>query len=274
VKKKKKRKKKSHIRMNCKHWKKEQTKDKDQKETTIVVDDEEVVVLSVQEQKCEHVDNNDDECVVDSAATHCVVRTKELFTTYKVGGFATVKMGTTSYSKIVGIGDVCIKTNVGCTVMLKNVRHVLDLHFNLISIPAMDWAGYCNHLDNGRWKLTKGPLVVAIWCICCGLYNTCVKTCKKKFNAVETIEKTPQLRVMVNSVAPKSVKFSLPDNATNGGAICDKEYRDGKPATCDDDEVKDSKDLEQGEQTPTLEMVEPYEKRSTGERFKDRSKNI
>ena len=54
--------------MNCKHWRKEQTEDKDQKhdnekDTTVVVDDEEVVMLSVQEQKCEHVDNNDDEWV-------------------------------------------------------------------------------------------------------------------------------------------------------------------------------------------------------------------
>ena len=186
-KKKKKKKKKSHIRMNCRYWKKEQTKDKDQKDTTTVMDDEEVVVLLVQKQKCEHVDNNDDECVIDSAATHCVVRTKELFTTHKAGGFATIKMGTTSYPKIVGIGDVCIKTNVGCTVMLKNVQHVLDLCFNLISTPAMDRVGYCNHLDKGRWKLTKGPLVVAIGCICCGLYSTRVKTCKKKFNAVETV---------------------------------------------------------------------------------------
>ena len=32
-----------------------------------------------------------------------------------------------------------------------------------------------------------------------------MKAYKKKFNAVGTIEKTPQLRVMVNSVAPKRV---------------------------------------------------------------------
>ena len=102
------------------------------------MDDEEVVVLLVQEQKCEHVDNIDDEWVVDSVATHNVVCTKELFTTYKVENFGTVKMGNTSYSKIVGIGDVCIKTNVGFTVMLKNVRHVPDLCFNLISTPVMD----------------------------------------------------------------------------------------------------------------------------------------
>jgi hypothetical protein len=123
--------KKGHIRMNCRHWRKEQTEDKDHKHddekgTTAVVDDKEVVVLSIQEQKCEHVDNNDDEWVVDSAATHHVVRTKELFTTYKAKDFGTVKMGNTSYSKIVRIGDVCIKTNVGFTVMLKSVRHVPD----------------------------------------------------------------------------------------------------------------------------------------------------
>ena len=118
--------KKCHIRMNCRHCRKEQTGDKDQKrddekDTTVVVDDEEVVVLLVQEQKCEHVDNNDDEWVVDLVATHHVVHTKELFTTYKAENFGTVKMGNTSYLKIAGIGDVCIKTNVGFTVMLKNV---------------------------------------------------------------------------------------------------------------------------------------------------------
>jgi hypothetical protein len=48
-------------------------------------------------------------------------------------------------------------------------------------------------------------MVVARGRICCGLYKTHVKAYKKKFNAVGTIEKTPQLRVMVNSVAPKRV---------------------------------------------------------------------
>ena len=92
-----------------------------------VVTDEKVVVLSVEEQKCEHVANNDDEWVVDSEATHHVIRTKDFFTSYKAGDFGNVKMGNTSYSKIVGIGDVCIKSNACCMVMLKDVRHVPDL---------------------------------------------------------------------------------------------------------------------------------------------------
>ena len=114
------------------------------------------------------------------------------------------------------------------------------------------------NLPNDLWLLQEGAFVAI-------LYRTQVKAYKKKFNAIGTIENTLQLKVMVNSVAPKRVEFSLPNSATDGGAICDEECRDGKPATCDEDELKDSKDLEQKEQAPTLEMVEPHEKRSTGE---------
>ena len=67
---------------------------------------------------------------------------------------------------------------------------------------------------------------------------------------------------MTNSVAPTRVKFSLPDSATDRG---DEDYEDGKSATRDNDEVKDSKGLEQGEQPFTLEIVKPHEKRSIGE---------
>ena len=38
--------------------------------------------------------------------------------------------------------------------------------------------------------------------------------------------------------------------------------------------LKDSKDLEQGEPAPILEMVKPHDKRSTGECQKESSKNI
>jgi hypothetical protein len=73
---------------------------------------------------------------------------------------------------------------------------------------------------------------------------THVKACKNKFNVVKVIEKTVQLRVEVNCVVTKGVKFSLYDSATDEEVICDEEYKDGKPATCDNDKVKDYKDLE------------------------------
>ena len=118
-------------------------------------------------------------------------------------------MGNSSYSKIVGIGDVCIKTNVGCMLILKDVLHVPDLRMNVFSTLAMDRAGYCNYLGNGIWKLTKGTLVVVSGHACCGMYRTYVKTCKKKFNEIKNFENAPQMRVGIKGVDTKNVKFSL-----------------------------------------------------------------
>ena len=95
-------------------------------------------MLSLEEQKCEHVAKNDVEWIVDSTASHHVIFTKGLFTTYKARDFGTMKMGNSSYSKIVGIGDLCIKTNVGSTVMLKDVQHVPNLRMNVFSTLTID----------------------------------------------------------------------------------------------------------------------------------------
>ena len=70
------------------------------------------------------------------------------------------------------------------------------------------------------------------------------KACKTKFNAIKAIKKTPKLQVKVNCVVTKGVKFSIYDSATNEEAIFDEEYKDDKLATCDNDEVKDSKGCE------------------------------
>ena len=73
----------------CWHWNKKQNKGKyekndSEKNTTAVVIDEDVVVLSIEEQKCEYVANNDVEWVVDFAAPTilslrrgCLLRAKQ-----------------------------------------------------------------------------------------------------------------------------------------------------------------------------------------------------
>ena len=75
---------------------------------------------------------------------------------YKEKNFGAMKMGNSNYLNIVEIGDVCIETSVGNTVILKVVQHVLDLKMNVFSTLAMDRAAYCNYLGNGRWKLLRG----------------------------------------------------------------------------------------------------------------------
>ena len=138
---------------------------------------------------------------------------------------------------------MCIKTNVGYMLIFKNVRHVPDLRMNVLFTLALDRAGYSNHLGNGRWKLCKGLLVIAKGLVCCGMYKTHVRACKKKSNAIKVYEKTPQLRVNINGVTTKRVKFSLPESDLNEKVIFDKKYHDARK----NDEVKDHEGLEQGE---------------------------
>ena len=75
--------------------------------TTVIADG--AMVLSIEEQKCEHIVNNDVEWVVDSATPHHIISMKGLFTMYKVGGFGIVKMSDSSYSKIVELVMYALK---------------------------------------------------------------------------------------------------------------------------------------------------------------------
>ena len=102
------------------------------------------------------------------------------------------------------------------------------------------------------------------------MYRTHVRACKKKSNAVKDFEKTPQLRVDINGVAAKRVKFSLPESDLNEKVIFDEKYRDARK----NDEVKDHEGLEQGEQYPLLEIVEPLERRCLEEHQAVNFKNI
>ena len=53
------------------------------------------------------------EWVVDTIVSYHATPNRELFSTYKARDFRCVKMGNTVDSNIVGIGDICIQTNVG-----------------------------------------------------------------------------------------------------------------------------------------------------------------
>uniref|UniRef100_A0A2N9GSR4 Integrase catalytic domain-containing protein n=1 Tax=Fagus sylvatica TaxID=28930 RepID=A0A2N9GSR4_FAGSY len=101
-------------------------------------------------------------------------------------------MGNKSYADIVGIGDICVETNTGYTLKLKDVRHIPDMRLNLISVSVLDKEGYESHLGNGKWKLFKGSLVFARGKICCTLYKTQVKLCRDVVNAAQD-DSTPDL---------------------------------------------------------------------------------
>jgi len=51
--------------------------------------------------------------IIDSGATLHVTPWKEFFTSYTFGDFGVLKRGNDGVSIVIGVGDVCLQTNIG-----------------------------------------------------------------------------------------------------------------------------------------------------------------
>lgn len=72
-----------------------------------------------------------------------------------------VKIGNDGNSKIAGIRDIVLITSWGYRLVLKNIRHVLDICLKLLSMRVLYEEGYYSVFGDGKWKLTKKSLVAA-----------------------------------------------------------------------------------------------------------------
>ena len=59
--------------------------------------------------------------VVNSGVSYHLTTNWKCFSSYKVGDHGVVKMGNEGACQIVGIGDVCLTTSIGCKLLLKEV---------------------------------------------------------------------------------------------------------------------------------------------------------
>ena len=88
--------------------------------------------------------------MIDSGATIHVMSQKEFFSSYTPGNFGIVRMGNENFLKISSIGDVCLETENGTQLVLKDVRHIPDMRLNLISTSRLDGEGFCNAFFDGK----------------------------------------------------------------------------------------------------------------------------
>jgi len=56
----------------------------------------------------------------------------------------------TKYQAIVGVGDITMTTNTGCKLVLRDVIHVTNMRFNLISARKLDDVGLANYFGGGN----------------------------------------------------------------------------------------------------------------------------
>ena len=136
------------------------TKKQEEKNTTAVVSKEDLLYL-VGEGNILNIACDDSSWIVDSGASFHVTPHGSFFSSYQSGDFGTVQMGNQDMSKIVGIGNITLTTSTGRKLILKDVRHVPTMRLNLISAGKLDNAGLMNYFGEGKWKLTKGSLVMA-----------------------------------------------------------------------------------------------------------------
>ena len=123
--------------------------------------------------------------MVDTAASFHITARRDFFSSYTSGSFGWVRMGNEAKCEIVGMGDVELETSIGCKLIMKDVRHVLEMRFSLIFIGKLDDEGYHSHLGEGKRKLTKDSLVLAKGKKNNTLYKTEARLVKGEVNFVE-----------------------------------------------------------------------------------------
>jgi hypothetical protein len=152
------------MKRECRKFKKEQLKEKgeeqkEEKDTTVVALDGDVVFAF--DEAYANITCDESRWVVDTAASFHINPHRDFFSSYTSGHFGWVRMRNEAKCKIVGMGDIQLETDIGCKLILKDVRHVPEMRFNLISIGKLDDEGYHNYHGGGHWKLSKGSLILA-----------------------------------------------------------------------------------------------------------------
>ncbi|CAA0823452.1 Uncharacterized mitochondrial protein AtMg00300 [Striga hermonthica] len=80
---------------------------------------------------------------------------------YTAGDFGVVYLADNKPLKIIGKGDVQIKSANGSCWTLGDVRHIPGLKRNLISVGQLDNDGFHTMFGDGKWKVSRGAMTLA-----------------------------------------------------------------------------------------------------------------
>ena len=130
---------------------------KENKDIAAVASDGDTIIVC--DDACVNLACKDFTWVVDTTTLFHITARKDFFSSNTSGSFGWIRMGNEAKCEIVGMGDIELETSIRCKLVLKDVRHVPEMSFSLISIGKLDDEVYHSHLGEGKWKLTKGSLV-------------------------------------------------------------------------------------------------------------------
>ncbi|KAJ0904157.1 putative RNA-directed DNA polymerase [Helianthus annuus] len=142
---------KGHVKNGCPDPKKEDGK---QHVNSVVSDESDGDVLVCCEESI-------DSWAMDSGSSFHAMHSGETMVNLKKGDFGKVRLANGHVLNVTGMGDVNLKTPLGTTWNLKNVRVIPGLTKKLISVSQLDKQGLDVKFGGGKWKVIDGNLVVA-----------------------------------------------------------------------------------------------------------------
>ncbi|KAJ0714724.1 putative RNA-directed DNA polymerase [Helianthus annuus] len=127
---------------------------RDQKQVNITSEDSDDALICCVEDTAESR-------VMDSGASFHATPTSKNMKNLRTGNFGKVRLANNHTLAITGIGDIELRTSLGTTWILKDVRVIPGLKKMLISVGQLDDQGYDVVFGGGQWKVVKGSLVIA-----------------------------------------------------------------------------------------------------------------
>ncbi|XP_076934027.1 uncharacterized protein LOC143600139 [Bidens hawaiensis] len=102
-----------------------------------------------------------DSWVMDFGSSFHAMHSGETMVNLKVGNFGKVRIANGDVLNVTSMGDVNLVTLLGTVWNLKNVKVIPLLKRMLISVSQLDELGMEVKFRGGKWKVTKGSLVIA-----------------------------------------------------------------------------------------------------------------
>ncbi|KAJ0440294.1 putative RNA-directed DNA polymerase [Helianthus annuus] len=140
-----------HVKNECPDPKKEDGK---QHVNSVVSDESDGDVLVCCEETI-------DSWAMDSGSSFHAMHSGETMVNLKKGDFGNVRLANGHVLNVTGMGDINLKTPLGTTWNLKNVRVIPGLTKKLISVSQLDKQGLDVKFGGGKWKVIDGNLLVA-----------------------------------------------------------------------------------------------------------------
>ena len=97
---------------------------------------------------------------MDSTCSYHMTPNKDRFDTYRLVNYGSILMGNDASCKVVGMRNIRVKMFDGVIRTFCDVRRVLDLRKNMISLGTLDSNNFSYKFSNGVMKVRKGVLTV------------------------------------------------------------------------------------------------------------------